>query len=83
VLDILTESCIIITMRDAKPDRLMSALRKIGFVDNGGSKHALMVNPETGGRVAIPKHGIIKRNTVERIRKDGLIDKKTFYAFNF
>ena len=69
-------------MTDAKPNKLIAAFRKMGFLDNGGSKHFLMVHPETKARVAIPCHGAIKRNTVERIRKDAGIEKKVFYSYN-
>lgn len=72
-------------MRDAKPDRLIKALKKEGFVENGGSKHLKMVRDVNGVKftVAIPTHGVIKRNTVDDIRKMSGIDKKVFYSYNF
>lgn len=70
-------------MRDAKPDRLVKALKDMGFEEQGGSKHLKMFNRETGGVAILPKHGIIKRNTVERIRKDAKVDKDKFYSYKF
>jgi len=70
-------------MRDGKPDRVIRALKDLGFSEDGGTKHLKMKNLATGAVAIIPKHGIIKRNTLERIRKGAGIDKKVFYGYNF
>lgn len=69
-------------MKDAKPAKLIKALKAMGFVEAGGTKH-LQMRDSKGNLAVLPMHGVIKRNTVERIRKAANIDKKTFYSHNF
>lgn len=73
------------TIRDAKPQRLIRALKDMGFAEAGGSKHLKMERLENGRviQVNIPVHGIIKRNTVDDIRKRSEIEKKVFYSYKF
>lgn len=68
-------------MKDAKPQRLIKALEKEGFVGKAGGKHFRMTKGDKS--LGIPIHGIVKRNVVEAIRKQAGIDKKTFYEYNF
>lgn len=68
-------------MKDASPKKLIKALREMGFVENGGTKHQKMTNGER--TIVIPIHGVIKRNTVDKIRKDAGLDKEKFYRYNF
>lgn len=67
-------------MTDAKPNKLIKALKAMGFSENGGTKHLKMVNGDK--TIVIPIHGAIKRETVDRIRKQAGIDKKVFYSYN-
>jgi predicted RNA binding protein YcfA (HicA-like mRNA interferase family) len=68
-------------MRDAKPERLIRALKDMGFVEAGQNKHQKMTCGNT--TIVIPIHGIIKRNTVDKIRKDAGIEKNKFYSYKF
>lgn len=72
-------------MRDAKPDRLIRVLKGYGFTEAGGTKHRLLTKVIEGKKVTvgIPFHGIIKRNTVDALRKQAGIDKKEFYSHKF
>jgi predicted RNA binding protein YcfA (HicA-like mRNA interferase family) len=72
-------------MKDAKPKLMVKALKNMGFIENGGSKHLKMTKEVEGKTVTVmvQTHGVIKRNTVEAIRKNAGIDKKTFYSHNF
>jgi predicted RNA binding protein YcfA (HicA-like mRNA interferase family) len=65
-------------MRDAKPRQIINALKSFGFTEVSNNKHLKMVK-ETA-MVLVPIHGIIKRNTVDQIRKMAGIDKKEFYG---
>ena len=68
-------------MRDAKPHKLIKALKEMGFTENGGSKHLKMVKGDI--TVMVPTHGTIKRETVDRIRKHSGVEKALFYRHNF
>jgi hypothetical protein len=72
-------------MRDAKPARLIKALESEGFIDAGGSKHRKFTKTVNGRPIilSIPVHGIIKRNTVDDIRKRSEIEKAVFYSYKF
>ena len=68
-------------MKDAKPERLIKALKAEGFQENGGTKHRKFAKDEN--QVIVPIHGIIKRNTVESIRKQANLSKEVFYSYKF
>jgi len=68
-------------MRDAKPDRLIRALKAEGFVENGGTKHLKLIKGDV--TLHVQTHGVIKRNTVDSIRKASGIDKHKFYSYKF
>lgn len=74
-------------LRDGKPRLIIRALKDLGFVENGGTKHLKMIKTDENGKqthmVTVPIHGVIKREMVDRIRKNAGIDKKTFYAYKF
>ena len=67
-------------MKDAKPERLVRALKQEGFTEAGGTKHLKMTKGDI--TLTVPLHYIIKRNTVDKIRKQAGIDKKVFYSYN-
>jgi len=72
-------------MRDAKPKLIVRALESEGFVQNGGTKHLKMVKSVDGKTVTVhvQNHGVIKRNTVEAIRKNAGLSKEVFYGYKF
>ena len=59
-----------------KHSELIRALIKAGcFIKRHGSKHDIWVNPKTGGRTSVPRHGSkeIEDETVKSILKGLLI----------
>uniref|UniRef100_UPI003FEEBC1F type II toxin-antitoxin system HicA family toxin n=1 Tax=Prevotella sp. TaxID=59823 RepID=UPI003FEEBC1F len=59
-----------------KHSELIRALIKAGcFIKRHGSKHDIWVNPKTGGRTSVPRHGSkeIADETVKSILKGLLI----------
>lgn len=59
-----------------KKNKVIKALKKLGFFVEKGAKHDLAKCIDNGGKTTIPRHPELKREIVESIAKF-LIDKDT------